>query len=58
MKSHYLDYGVSPECENPDSYGEICVKCNRCGRKAERKEREHVQKETWESNEQPDPRLA
>lgn len=33
MKSHYLDYGVNPECENPDSYGEICVKCGQCGRK-------------------------
>lgn len=29
----HIDYGVSPDCENPDSYGEICVKCGKCGRK-------------------------
>jgi hypothetical protein len=24
--------GVTAECVNPDSYGEICVGCNQCGR--------------------------
>ncbi len=29
----HIDYGVSPNCVNPDSYGEICVRCGQCGRK-------------------------
>ena len=28
----HIDYGVCKDCINPDSYGEICVKCNACGR--------------------------
>jgi len=24
--------GVTNKCVNPDSYGCICVRCNRCGR--------------------------
>lgn len=28
----HIDFGVSKDCVNPDSYGEICVKCNSCGR--------------------------
>jgi hypothetical protein len=28
----HADYGVSKDCKNPDSFGEICVKCNQCGR--------------------------
>ena len=28
----HIDYGVSKNCKNPDSYGMICVKCNKCGR--------------------------
>ena len=26
------DIAVTDNCKNPDSYGEICVKCNKCGR--------------------------
>jgi hypothetical protein len=29
----HLDYAPSSECSNPDTYGEICVKCGQCGRK-------------------------
>lgn len=28
----FIDYGVTKDCVNSDSYGEICVKCNQCGR--------------------------
>ena len=29
----HLDYGVSEKCQNlKESYGEICVKCGKCGR--------------------------
>lgn len=28
----HIDFGVDRKCINPDSYGEICVKCNCCGR--------------------------
>ena len=28
----FADYGVSEKCNNPDTYGEICVKCGECGR--------------------------
>ena len=26
------DIAVTENCKNPDSYGEICVRCNKCGR--------------------------
>lgn len=29
----HIDYMVSKECENPESYFSICVKCGQCGRK-------------------------
>lgn len=29
----HIDYSVSENCKNPDSYGVICVKCGKCGRK-------------------------
>lgn len=30
----HLDYGVSDNCQNlKESYGEVCVKCEKCGRK-------------------------
>lgn len=29
----HIDYQALPNCKNPEeSYGEICVKCNQCGR--------------------------
>ena len=28
----HLCMGVTNKCVNPDSYGCICVRCNRCGR--------------------------
>lgn len=29
----HIDYGVREDCKNlKESYGEICVKCNKCGR--------------------------
>lgn len=28
----HIDFGVDKNCINTDSYGEICVKCNCCGR--------------------------
>lgn len=28
----HIDFGVSKDCINHDSYGEICVQCNCCGR--------------------------
>lgn len=28
----HADYRVSPDCKNPDSFGEICVHCGQCGR--------------------------
>lgn len=27
------DYKPAPNCRNSDSYGIICVKCGKCGRK-------------------------
>ena len=27
-----IHIGVAKNCKNPDSYGEICVRCNKCGR--------------------------
>ena len=29
----YIDYVVSDDCTNEDSFFEVCVKCGRCGRK-------------------------
>lgn len=29
----FVDYDVAENCENPDSYGMVCVKCGKCGRK-------------------------
>lgn len=29
----HIDYMVAKECENPDSYGAVCIKCGQCGRK-------------------------
>ena len=31
MKAH-IDFEPIEDCRNPDSYGMICVKCNRCER--------------------------
>jgi hypothetical protein len=31
----FIDYAVTKDCKNPGSYGTICVKCGRCGRKVE-----------------------
>ncbi len=28
----HADFGVSPDCRNTASCGEICVKCNQCAR--------------------------
>lgn len=29
----FIDYSIIDDCQNLDhSYGEICVRCNRCGR--------------------------
>lgn len=28
----HIDYGVGKDCINSASYGEICVRCNACGR--------------------------
>jgi len=35
-----IDFTAADDCMNPNSYGEICVKCNGCGRfdKATQKE--------------------
>ena len=30
-----IDYAPSKECKNTDTYGCICVKCGKCGRKFE-----------------------
>ena len=35
----FIDYGVTKDCVNPDSYGTICVKCNQCGRFNKNKEK-------------------
>lgn len=32
VKKLLVDYQVSDECKNPDSYGIVCVKCGECGR--------------------------
>lgn len=26
-----IDYAPIKDCNNPNTYGEICVKCNKCG---------------------------
>lgn len=32
VKKLLVDYQVSDDCINSDSYGAVCVKCGRCGR--------------------------
>lgn len=32
MENILVDFGVSRDCINPDSYYQICVHCNACGR--------------------------
>lgn len=32
-KGSFADYKPSENCCNDNSYGEICVKCEQCGRK-------------------------
>jgi len=32
MLISHIDYAVADDCINAASYGEICVKCNACGR--------------------------
>jgi hypothetical protein len=33
MLNIHISYGVTDDCKNlEESYGEICVKCNKCGR--------------------------
>ena len=32
VKNLLVDYQVSVDCINSDSYGAVCVKCGRCGR--------------------------
>lgn len=27
-----IDLSAQPDCKNPESYGEICSGCNKCGR--------------------------
>ena len=29
----HIDYAPSKNCNNPDTWGMICVKCGECGRK-------------------------
>lgn len=33
IRKMFADYKPCKECTNPDTYGEICVKCGACGRK-------------------------
>lgn len=34
-----IDYSIRDDCKNlEESYGEICVHCNKCGRWGEREE--------------------
>ena len=46
----FVDYQPVDECKNPDSYGEICVQCNQCGRFNE--DRENGKEEQGEEGEQ------
>ena len=40
-----IDYGVTDDCQNlEESYGEICVKCNKCGRFDKEKEKRNEEK--------------
>lgn len=32
-KGNFIDYEPAENCCNADSYGELCVKCEQCGRK-------------------------
>ena len=34
----HIDYTAMKDCKNSDTYGEICVKCNKCHRFNEIKE--------------------
>jgi len=33
----FVDYSVSEQCTNDESYGCVCVKCGDCGRKFNKK---------------------
>lgn len=33
VKAVFYDYHVSENCCNDDSYRQVCVKCEKCGRK-------------------------
>lgn len=33
IRRMFVDYAPCEKCTNPDTYGEICVKCGACGRK-------------------------
>ena len=35
-----IDYAPIKGCNNPNTYGAICVKCNKCGRFENKKESE------------------
>ena len=38
----YISIGVTDDCKNlEESYGEICVRCNKCGRFDEEKAEEN-----------------
>ena len=28
----FVDYAPIEDCQNEDTYGEVCVQCNKCGR--------------------------
>ena len=53
-----IDYGVIDECRNPEeSYGEICVQCNRCGRFSRDEDRmDPLVEELW--REEDESRMA
>lgn len=41
MLNIYVSYAVTDDCKNlAESYGEICVQCNKCGRFDKKKEDE------------------
>ena len=40
----YVSYAVTDDCKNlEESYGEICVRCNKCGRFDKEKEESEVE---------------
>lgn len=42
----HIDFSVADDCKNlEDSYGEICVRCNKCGRFGNIEEDKNVIKE-------------